>query len=104
MALVTATKLWMGDMLIIRLFTDQVALTAHAKAHWLWACLLAPASFMAFQLDGIFVGATRGRDMRNATIFSAGGLGVALLLLASWGLQGLTAAFIGYLGLRGVSL
>ena len=31
---------------------------------------------MAFQLDGIFVGATRGQDMRNAMIFSAGGLGI----------------------------
>ena len=104
MALVIAAILWMGDIVIIQLFTNQAALTAHAQAHWLWACLLAPASFMAFQLDGIFVGATRGQDMRNAMIFSAGGLGLALLLLAPWGLQGLLAAFVGYLGLRGASL
>ena len=104
MALVIAAILWMGDIVIIQLFTNQAALTAHAQAHWLWACLLAPVSFMAFQLDGIFVGATRGQDMRNAMIFSAGGLGIALLLLAPWGLQGLLAAFVGYLGLRGASL
>ena len=104
MALSIAAILWLGDAVIIRLFTTQAALIAHAHAHWLWACLLAPASFMAFQLDGIFVGATRGQDMRNAMIFSAGGLGIALLLLAPWGLQGLFAAFVGYLGLRGASL
>ena len=104
MALVIAAILWMGDIAIIQLFTNQAALTAHAQAHWLWACLLAPVSFMAFQLDGIFVGATRGQDMRNAMIFSAGALGLALLLLAPWGLQGLLAAFVGYLGLRGASL
>ncbi len=104
MALVIAAILWMGDIVIIQLFTNQAALTAHAQAHWLWACLLAPVSFMAFQLDGIFVGATRGQDMRNAMIFSAGALGLALLLLAPWGLQGLLAAFVGYLGLRGASL
>ncbi|MEK9709846.1 MAG: MATE family efflux transporter [Alphaproteobacteria bacterium] len=104
MALGIATILWLGDTVIIRLFTTQAALTAHAQTHWVWACLLAPASFMAFQLDGIFVGATRGQDMRNAMIFSAGGLGIALLLLAPWGLQGLLAAFVGYLGLRGASL
>ena len=104
MALVIAAILWMGDIVIIQLFTNQAALTAHAQAHWLWACLLAPVSFMAFQLDGIFVGATRGQDMRNAMIFSAGGLGIALLLLAPWSLQGLLAAFVGYLGLRGASL
>ena len=104
MALCISAILWMGDMTIIRLFTNQAALTAHAQAHWLWACLLAPASFMAFQLDGIFVGATRGQDMRDAMIFYAGGLGIALLVLAPWGLQGLLAAFVSYLGLRGASL
>ena len=104
MALLIAAVLWMGDIAIIQLFTNQAALTAHAQAHWLWACLLAPVSFMAFQLDGIFVGATRGQDMRNAMIFSAGGLGIALLVMAPWGLQGLLAAFVSYLGLRGASL
>ena len=104
MALGIAAILWLGDTVIIRLFTTQAALIAHAQTHWVWACLLAPASFMAFQLDGIFVGATRGQDMRNAMIFSACGLGIALLLLAPWGLQGLLAAFVGYLGLRGASL
>ena len=104
MALGIAAILWLGDTVIIRLFTTQAALITHAQTHWVWACLLAPASFMAFQLDGIFVGATRGQDMRNAMIFSAGGLGIALLLLAPWGLQGLLAAFVGYLGLRGASL
>lgn len=104
MALVITTISWIGDMMIIRLFTNQTALTTHAKAHWLWACLPAPASFMAYQLDGIFVGATRGQDMRNPMIFSAGGLVIALLLLAPWSLQGLLAAFVGYLGLRGASL
>ena len=103
-ALGIAAILWLGDTVIIRLFTTQAALTAHAQTHWLWACLLAPASFMAFQLDGIFVGATRGQDMRNAMIFSTVGLGIALLLLDPWGLQGLLAAFVGYLGLRGASL
>jgi len=76
----------------------------YAPSHWLWTCLLAPASFTAFQLDGIFVGATRGQDMRNAMIFSASGLGIALLFLDPWGLHGLLAAFVGYLGLRGASL
>ena len=63
-----------------------------------------PRAFLAFQLDGIFVGATRGQEMRNAMIVSASGLTVALLFSDAWGLHGLLAAFIGYLGLRGVSL
>jgi MATE family multidrug resistance protein len=104
LALVIAAILWVGEPIILRLFTTQIALIEHAQEHWLWACLLAPASFLAFQLDGIFIGATRGQDMRNAMIVSASGLGVALLFSDAWGLHGLLAAFIGYLGLRGLSL
>ena len=104
LALVIAAVLWIGDTVILRFFTTQAALTAYAQGHWLWACLLAPASFLAFQLDGIFVGATRGQDMRNAMIISASGLGLALILLEPWGLHGLLAAFVGYLGLRAASL
>ena len=59
---------------------------------------------MTFQLDGIFVGETRGPDGRNAMIFSSCGLGVALLLLAPCSLKGLLATFVGYLGLREASL
>ena len=81
--------LWLGDTVILRLFTTQAALIAHTQNHWLWVCFLAPASFLAFQLDGIFVGATRGQDMRDAMIISASGLGLALILLVSWDLNGL---------------
>ena len=104
LALIIAFILWIGDSIILRLFTNQNALIEHAQYHWLWACLLAPASFLAFQLDGIFIGATRARDMRNAMIISTCGLGGALLILDPWGLHGLLAAFIGFLGLRGASL
>ncbi|NDG36713.1 MAG: protease modulator HflC [Alphaproteobacteria bacterium] len=91
LALVIAAILWFGDTIILRLFTTQTALIAHAHAHWLWACLLAPASFLAFQLDGIFVGATRGQEMRNAMIVSASGLTVALLFVG--GLAAYNSAF-----------
>ena len=104
LALIISAIVWLGDTVILRLFTTQAALIAHAQSHWLRACLLAPASFLAFQLDGIFVGATRGQDMRNAMIISASGLSFALLLFDPWGLHGLLATFIGYLGLRGASL
>ena len=60
LTLIVAAVLWLGDTVILRLFTTQAELTAPTQIHWLWACLLAPATFLAFQLDDIFVGATRG--------------------------------------------
>lgn len=70
-----------------------------------WAALYVLFSFAAFQLDGIFIGATRTRDMRNAS-----GLALAVFLLACWPLVawgnnlGLWIAFVVYVIARAVSL
>jgi len=47
----------------------------------------------AFQLDGIFIGATRTDDMRRAMLLSLGVFLVAWWLLAPLGNHGLWAAF-----------
>src|SRR5690606_3633546 len=47
-------------------------------------------SFAAFQLDGIFIGATRSREMRNASFYALlVFLALAWLLTPLWGNQGL---------------
>ena len=59
---------------------------------------------IAFQMDGIFIGATRSREMRNAMIVSFAGFLLVVLVAADYGLNGLLAAFTIYLGLRGITL
>lgn len=62
-------------------------------------------SFAAFQLDGIFIGATETRDMRNASILSfAGFLAASLLLAPAAGNVGLWSAFVLFVVLRAVAL
>ena len=62
-------------------------------------------SFAAFQLDGIFIGATGTRDMRNASVLS-----FAVFLVASLALMpqaenlGLWLAFVLYVITRGLTL
>ena len=104
MLLAITAMLRLTDTVLILPFKIQSASTDHAQTHWLLACLRAPASFMAFRLDGIFVGATRGQDKRNAIIFSASSLGIALSLMVPWGFRKFLTAFVGYLGLRGANL
>lgn len=62
-------------------------------------------SFVAFQLDGVFIGATWSKEMRNASLLSVLlfiGLGLALV---TWkGNQGLWLAFSVYVLVRGISL
>ena len=62
-------------------------------------------SFYAFQLDGVFIGAARSKEMRNASVFSLLlVLAFSFLLTARWGNAGLWVAFIGYVVARGLSL
>ena len=103
-ALLISILAWAGGPLIIATLTSQADLAAMTLAHWHWVALLAPVAFMAFQMDGIFIGATRSREMRNAMILAFAGFLLAVLVAGGYGLNGLLAAFTIYLGLRGVTL
>ena len=103
-ALVISILAWGGGPLIISTLTSQADLAAMTLAHWHWVALLAPAAFMAFQMDGIFIGATRSREMRNAMILAFAGFLLVVLVAGGYGLNGLLAAFTIYLGLRGITL
>ena len=103
-ALVISILAWAGGPLIIATLTSQADLAAMTLAHWHWVALLAPVAFMAFQMDGIFIGATRSREMRNAMILAFVGFLLAVLVAGGYGLNGLLAAFTIYLGLRGITL
>ena len=76
-----------------------------AFAHLPWAALYVLVSVAAFQLDGVFIGATRTREMRNAGVLSlATFLLVAWPLTAAWGNHGLWAAFVVYVIARAGAL
>jgi MATE family multidrug resistance protein len=60
---------------------------------------------LAWMLDGVFIGATRTRDMRNMMIVSfLGYCALVAVLLPSLGNHGLWLAMNGFFILRGVSL
>ena len=103
-AVVISLAVWSCGSWIVALLTTQPELADMTLAYWHWVALLAPVAFLAFQMDGIFVGATRSREMRNAMILAAGGFFILVTLLGGYGLNGLLAAFTIYLGLRGVTL
>ena len=104
LAAVTGVLVWVGGPLIVGMLTTQPDLVDLTLAHWHWAALLAPAGFLAFQMDGVFIGATQSRDMRNAMLISAGIFMILVLGFGDLGLNGLLAVFTLYLGLRGITL
>jgi multidrug resistance protein, MATE family len=109
LAAVTAVLLALLILLLgesaVLLLTNLEPVRDAALDHLPLAALYVLCAFAAFQLDGIFIGATRTRDMRNASIAS---VTVFLLLwwpLAEWaGSHGLWLAFIAYVCARAVAL
>src|SRR5699024_2066634 len=106
---VTAILLGSGIMLfaplVISFITKDVQVQAIAEQHAIYAGIYIVVSFVAFQLDGVFIGATRSKEMRNTSIISLLVLiGVGTLLTKYYGNIGLWVSFIIYVIARGVSL
>ena len=93
-----------AKMPILQALTNQPALIEMTAQYWHWVAIIPLASFLAFQMDGIFVGATLSRDMRNAMLVSTVIFIGLTFFVKPYGLAGLIAVFTLYLGLRGLTL
>jgi MATE family multidrug resistance protein len=78
--------------LLIDLLTIDAAVRQTARGYLLWAALAPLAGVWSFQLDGIFIGATRTAEMRNAMLFTLAIFFIAWWLLLPLGNHGLWAA------------
>lgn len=90
---------------IIRLLTNIPEVRAQAMAYLPWVIVLPIISVWSFLFDGVFIGATRAREMRDTMVFSV--LLVYLpvwYLLRPWGNQGLWLAFALLMAARGASM
>jgi len=102
--LMSLTYLLFGaDM--VRLFTDLEPVRVLAMRYLPWAIAMPFISVWGFQLDGIFIGATRARDLRDSMLISfLGYLGLAIALEHWFGNSGLWCAFVCFMVLRGTTL
>ena len=104
-AFVLAAGFWIVGPFVIDVMAKDPAVQQAARAylpHMVAAPLLGA---LAWMLDGVFIGATRTKDMRNMMILSfLGYCALVLLLLPNFGNHGLWMAMNGFFILRGVSL
>ncbi|MCO5063422.1 MAG: MATE family efflux transporter [Rhizobiaceae bacterium] len=115
---VKLTALWgfgfaLGAVLVFLLFGSSLlsAMTTaddvrrEAARYLPWAAFTGLSGVLAFQMDGVFIGATWSRDMRNMMLVSLGAFLVALALLEPrFGNAGLWAALHIFLLFRGLTL
>ncbi|MBV1878987.1 MAG: MATE family efflux transporter [Pseudomonadales bacterium] len=77
-SLVLSMLFWLLGNPIIHLMTNIELVQQTAQQYLIWAIIAPPISFCCYLLDGIFIGATCTREMRNAMLFSL------LAFLCSW--------------------
>ena len=100
-----ALLLLFGGTALIALLTDIDAVREASVPMLGFAAVYVAVSFAAFQLDGIFIGLSATREMRNASIHSIVVYFAAWLLLApAFGVAGLWAAMIIYVIARAAAL
>lgn len=88
---------------ILRIMTNDMLIIERAKDFMFWTVLIPVVGFAAFLWDGIFIGATASRQMRNAMVYSSGIFFACYFAFTPlWGNNGLWLSFILYLLVRGL--
>ena len=90
---------------LIDAMTPNQAVRDLGREFLIFAALTPIIGAGAFLMDGVFIGATWSRDMRNMMLISLGIFLLAAYSLTPWlGNTGLWMSFLLFLGLRGVTL
>ena len=105
-SLIIGVILYVSDYYIISIFTDINVLRDLTIEVWALVVITPFVSMLAFQLDGIFIGATLAKEMRNCIIFSSiiFYLTIEYFVENSLNLKNLYSCFLLFLILRGIFL
>ena len=103
-AFVSVVVLVLGPVLI-DLMTTSPDVRAEARLFLPYAALVPIAGTLAYQMDGVFIGATWSAEMRNMMLVSlAVYFAVWFVLAPPLGIAGLWIALLVFVGVRGVTL
>jgi MATE family multidrug resistance protein len=96
---------WMTGPLFVRILTDIPEVIDTTLRYLPWMVAAPVISFWAYLYDGVFVGATRAKEMRNSMVAST-----FLVFLPAWlalqflGNHGLWLAFMIFMASRGIGM
>ncbi|MGB1884647.1 MAG: MATE family efflux transporter [Gammaproteobacteria bacterium] len=103
-AVLCGVVIYFGSFSFIAMMTIDPETRILASRFVIWAALAPVLGVWAYQLDGLFIGATRSVEMRNAMLLSTAGFVVAWWLLLPFGNHGLWAALMINYVLRAAAL
>lgn len=100
-----ALVFWFAGPWLIDLMTTHQGTRDTARVYLIWAALTPLIGVLAFEMDGVFIGATWSRDMRNMMLLSlVVYLATYALAFPILGNHGLWLSLEVLLGIRGLSL
>ena len=96
---------FLGKNYFIEIMTDLESIKIICISYSVWIVIIPFISSFCYQFDGIFVGASKTKELRNAMIMSVGiYLLTAILLVNIFGNLGLWIALSVFFSLRGLTL
>lgn len=94
-----------GGPALIDVLTTAPDVRAEARTYLPWLVAAPLIGIASWMLDGIFIGATRTREMRNTMLVSVAIYALLVMVLPlGWGNHGLWAALMGLNTLRGLTM
>ena len=104
-ALVLSLGFYFSSVLVIDVLTNVEAVRQSTRDYIYWAVLAPIVSLWCYLLDGVFIGATKTQEMRNAMLLSLGGFLLAwYFLMPLYGNHGLWLSLYVFFILRALSL
>ena len=90
---------------IINIITDIEVLRFISYKHFIWIIIIPPIASFCYQLDGIFIGASQTKEMRNAMIISVVSfIVISIYLTKYFGNHGLWFSLLCFMILRSLTL
>ena len=90
---------------IVNIITDIEILRFISYKHFIWIIIIPPVASFCYQLDGIFIGASQTKEIRNAMIISvASFIAISIYLMKYFGNHGLWFSLLLFMIFRSLSL
>lgn len=90
----------------VKMISDSPIIISEIQPYYIYMVLIPIITFAAFLWDGIYIGATASKAIRNTMIISSIVIFLPMwyLLTPLWGNHGLWIAFLGFMIARGISM
>ncbi len=95
---------WVTGSHLIQLITDIPTVQAEALIYLPWLIAMPLTAMWCFLFDGIFIGATKGKEMRNSMFIATCCFFALFYLMESWQNHALWFAMLTFMGMRGLGL